>query len=230
MRAQKQATNQGTVEAEEIEHFLDHALSFLRPVFEEVAANDAAKSKGYEPYFISRGGHPAVARLLARLLVRRGNRVAAENPRVTPVMDALRYLTQPRRKRPLLQARLVLLLRAWEETSIIEAVFKKAGTSEFEFVGLLKEVINGRDDRLPQLRSIAQSLLPHLQNARGPKVRAASAAHEFFLEHESSRYTRDVHTGDFTDPLTRATRLEFADRNFSPAAAAERLKRSKLLP
>ncbi len=70
-----------------------------------------------------------------------------------------------------------------------------------------------------RVTEIAGILAPRLAVPRGRKASAASIAHEFWLSNMGKltgrmSYTWDEARGDFTDPLTRATRLAFGDPDF----------------
>jgi hypothetical protein len=125
-----------------------------------------------------------------------------------------------------------VLLAAWNETSIIETIFSNGSLSgESEFVEALRGAAREDDGAYERLTATAAILLPYLLNPRGPKISAASAAHEFFLEAPvealSSRaggYTwRDLEA-DFVDEQTEATRREFTNPDFDPRPAYRRVK------
>jgi hypothetical protein len=61
-------------------------------------------------------------------------------------------------------------------------------------------------------------------------VSAASLAHEFSLAYVFNMagpeaYTYDPVSEDYTDPLTRATRLAFGDPDFDPGPARRRQRK-----
>jgi hypothetical protein len=143
---------------------------------------ESPPSPGYEPWLIERGSNLILARMIARLLVRRGNQSAMESVRLPAVVRAVRFLATPRRKWQAISRKVDVLLAAWEETSIIETIFDDAGLNESEFVRSLRSVAEGHQVGCHRLTEIAASLAPHLSIPRGLKVGAASAAHEFFLE------------------------------------------------
>jgi hypothetical protein len=190
---------------------------------------ELAPSAGYEPFLIQTGCNPIGARLMAKIAVRSGTRQAKESQQNRPVCDAIRFLAQGNRQRRSIMQRAKILLAAWEETSIIETIFDKAGFSGTEFVSLLKSAIEGRDVERRRIAEIAAALAPFASVSRGRKVSAASAAHQFFLEGivgltKSRAYTWSDLEGNFTDPMTRATRLEFKDPDFDPRPAHRRVK------
>jgi hypothetical protein len=80
------------------------------------------------------------------------------------------------------------------------------------------------------LVNVVSKLGPALRVPRGRKTSAASFAHQFLLEDglpdqlNCSTLTYSDKAEDFTDPLTRATRVEFGDNDFSPRAASRRAK------
>jgi hypothetical protein len=175
------------------------------------------------------------------LAVRSGRRKVAESKRRRPVFQTIRFLAQPDRRIDASLRRAELLLAAWEETSIIGEIFNEVGASQpsfkeahpnpFEFVSLLKSAVERREVA-SRLREIAAALAPHLSISRGPKISTASASHEFFLENGlpdmPPAYTWNPIEDDFTDGLTRATRREFENPNFSPQAARRRVRRRRL--
>jgi len=186
-------------------------------------------SPGYEPLLIRSGVDPIAARGLARIVVRHGERRAAESGRHRRVFHAVRFLAKPDRQRRAIFRRAQLLLEAWDKTSIIETVFDDIGLRETEFIGLLKALIEGRDVDCRRIREIAARLAPHLLLRRGPKIGGASAAHEFFLAgiervSEAHAYSWSASQEDFTDPVTEATRREFNEPDFDPRPAHRRRK------
>ena len=191
---------------------------------------ESPPSPGYEPFLIERGVDPILARMMAGLAVRSGKRIAHESVRLTAVVRAIRFLANPNRQRRAISRRVDVLLAAWEETSIIETIFYDGRRrDEFEFIRLLKLVAEGQEDAHQPLTEIAASLAPHLPSRRGPKVSAASAAHEFFLEGvvrelEPRAFTWNEVVGKCTDPVTEATRREFGCRHFDPRPAYRRLR------
>jgi len=187
-------------------------------------------SLGYEPYFVRRGVHPVPARIIARILVHRGRRMAAESRRRRAVVESVRFLARPGRKRSSIARRAEVLLAAWNETLIIERIFSYASLNGApEFVEALKGAVRREDCACQRVTATATSLLPYLANPRGRKISAATAAHEFFLEAPgrvpSSRgYTWSIIKEDFVDEETEATRREFADPDFDPRPAYRRIK------
>ena len=98
-----------------------------------------------------------------------------------------------------------------------------------EFAEALKGAATGDVVACERVTAIAAILLPHLSNPPGPKISAASAAHEFFLEVQaedamSPGYTWNPIDQEFVDEMTVATRREFADPDFDPRPAYRRFK------
>jgi hypothetical protein len=209
---------------------LAEALRFLR---EEIAAvqrvAEAAPSLGYERMLGVRGVNPILARLMARLLVRRGTRIADESKWFPRVAEAICFLAKPGRRRRAFVRKVQFLLRTWDETSIIETIFTAASLDDFEFVRALQLAADGDEGACRRVTEIAATIAPHASIRCGPKVSAPSAAHEFLLEEfaqatGSRAYTWREDKGMFTDPLTEATRLEFDDPRFDPRPAYRRVK------
>lgn len=185
-------------------------------------------SPGYEPWFVARGGGRLGARGLARLLVHAGKRRARDNQWRRRVVEALRDLAKPLRYSSAVRDRVDTLLEAWEESSVIETIFDDAGQDVFEFIRLLELARVGNTIVFNRLAEIAAALAPALRIARGPKMQAASEAHALFLQSAhawgASGFTWNPITGDFTDPHTQATRLEFNEDHFDPRPAYRRAK------
>ena len=195
-------------------------------------AVESSPSKAYEPFLIERGVKPVVARGLASLTISSGTRPANESLRQPTVVGAIRFLATPGRGRRAIRRKAEVLLAAWNQTSIIDSIFGDAGLSESEFIGLLKSVVEGREVTLGRITKIAAAIAPGLSIPRGPKISAASAAHEFLLDEAPPvthvhGYTWDPITDDFSDPLTQATRREFDRPRFSPQPARRRSRRPR---
>jgi hypothetical protein len=129
----------------------------------------APPSKGYEPALAEEGFHGLIARDIAKLAVRAGNREAKESKLRRPVFDAIKFLATPRQRRAIL-SRCKLILAAWNDTSIVETLFSNAGQSETEFVKLLEAIVQGRAADLGRLAQICAGIAPTLSLDRGPKV------------------------------------------------------------
>jgi hypothetical protein len=186
-------------------------------------------SPGYEPLLISLGVSLGLARLAAYLFIRVGYRVANDNATRPHVVEALRFLAKPGRLRPSAIARRAkILLSARRDSSVLEEIFQNA---DIEFAELLEPAIEGRESAHCRLRAMAAAVAPRIRVNRGPKICAASAAHEFFLKEStpligSRAYTWDDLAEDYVDELTQATRIEFGEPDFDPRPARRRLTRA----
>jgi hypothetical protein len=145
-------------------------------------AVESCPSTAYEPLLIEHRVNPVLARGLASLTISQGTRQANESRRLPAVVDAIRFLAKPGRRRRAILRRAEVLLAAWDETSIIETIFDKASLIEVEFIGLLKSALEGREVAWRRITEIAATIAPLLSIQRGPKISAASATHEVFLE------------------------------------------------
>ena len=187
---------------------------------------DSPPSSGYEPLLKANGYNYIAARGIAHLMVRRGNRIAAERAIFSPVVRAIRFLANPKRSKKAWHKRVILLLTACHETSAIEKIFVDAGLEEFEFVRQLELAAKGNEDAYLRISEIAVGLAPGLSIRRGPKITPESAAHEWFLEVISeikpSHYTWNPVDKNFTDSVTVATRREFKNNKFNPQPACRR--------
>jgi hypothetical protein len=190
---------------------------------------DLPPSRGYEPLLIRYGVDPILARGMARIVIGHGRRRAAESEWHRPVFEAIRFLAEPDRRQDAILRRARLLLEGWDKTSIIETAFHDIDLIETEFIGLLKALVEGRVVDCRRITEIAARVAPHLSIERGPRISAATAAHEFFLACFVSltglhAYTWSTLEDDFIDDVTGATRLEFDEPDFDPRPAHRRRK------
>jgi len=98
---------------------------------------------------------------------------------------------------------------------------------------MLPSAAQGNEMAIERILDIARMAAPRIRIPRGPKVTAASAAHELFLEKRgirgASAYSYSDLEEDFIDEATRATRLEFPSALFGPQPASRRLKARRQL-
>jgi hypothetical protein len=203
---------------------------FATAAIQRVAESDP--SPGYEPMLVKRGVDPIVARMTARLLVSKGTRIAREREWRPRVNKAIGFIASPGRRRSAIVKKAQVLLEACEKTSVVQTIFCTAGLNESEFMEALKSAAEGDEIACRHAAQIAALIAPDLLVARGPKVSAASAAHESLLEDfnemtGSRSYTYSDDKEDYVDSLTEATRLEFGNPDFDPRPAHRRLKRKR---
>jgi hypothetical protein len=190
-------------------------------------------SPGYEPLLVKRGENPLLARVKAYLTVHEGRRIADESRRYREVVAAIRFLARPNRSRWAVNRKIALLFAASRETRIIRAIFIEANLSDSTLINMLPSAAQGDEMAIERILEIARMAAPRIRIRRGPKVTAASAAHELFLEKHgivgASAYTYSDLEGDFIDKATQATRLEFPGAPFGPQPASRRLKARRQL-
>ena len=187
-------------------------------------AEERFPSTAYAQYFKDRGVSPVLAQGMGSLTISLGTMKANESRQLGAVVEAIRFLSEGHRQKRATISRANLLLAAWDDTSIISQIFRKAGLSETEFLSLLKAVVEGGAFERERIKGIAAAVAPSLPSARGRKVSAASAVHEEFLETvglvaSPRAYTWSNVVEDFVDEETKATRREFAAPDFDPRAA-----------
>jgi hypothetical protein len=176
---------------------------------------------------IERGQHPLLARGLSYALIRSSKDEANEARMQRTVVDALRFLAKPGRTIRAISHRAAGLLEVLNTTSNLGNVLDGVDISVFEFVEGLEGAVRGDPAACQRVTEIAAALAPGLSVRRGPKVSAASIAHELLLTYVANTagpksYTYDPVSGDFTDPLTCATRLAFGNPRFDPRPAFRR--------
>ncbi len=193
----------------------------------------SAPSPGYEALLIKRGEKPLIARAKAYTTLSEGRKIADECRRYRDVVAAIRFLAKPNRSRWAVNRKIGLLLVASQETRIIRTIFINANLSDHLLVRMLPSAGQGNQMVIERIFEIARMAPPRIRIPRGPKVTAASAAHELFLEKHgvrgASAYSYRGLEEDFVDEATRATRLEFPDRPFGPQPASRRLKARRRL-
>jgi hypothetical protein len=190
-------------------------------------------SPGYEPLLIKRGENPLLARLKAYLTVDEGRKIADESRKYREVATAIRFLAKPNRSRWAVNRKIALLLAASRETRIIRAIFIEAHVSDHILINMLPLAAQGNQTAIERILETSRMAAPGIRIQRGPKVTAASAAHELFLEKHGIRgagaYSYSDLEEDFIDEATQATRLEFPGPRFGPQPASRRLKARRQL-
>jgi hypothetical protein len=185
---------------------------------------------GYEPMLIERGHHPLMARGLSYLIIRSGTDEAHKARMQRIVVDAIRFLAKPARAKRSICRRAGALLEVWNTTFDLGGVFNGSDVSVFEFVEALEGAVRGDVAACQRVAQVATALAPGLSVRRGRKVSTASLTHEFSLVYVANipgpkAYTYDPVSEDYTDPLTRATRLAFGDPDFDPGPARRRQRK-----
>jgi hypothetical protein len=190
-------------------------------------------SPGYEPLLIKRGENPLIARVKAYLTVHEGRKIADDSRRYGEVVAAIRFLARPNRSRWAVNRKIALLLAASRETRIIRAIFLEAHLSGHILIKMLPSAAQGEEMAIERVLEIARMAAPRIRIRRGPKITAASAAHELFLEKHgivgASAYSYSDLEENFVDEPTQATRLEFPGAPFGPQPASRRLKARRRL-
>ena len=215
------------IEAEDALQIRHSAAAYLLNISRSPA------SPGYEPLLIKRGENPLLARVKAYLAVDQGRKIADESRKCREVVAAIRFLAKPNRSRWAVNRKIALLLAASRETRIIRAIFIEAHLSDHILINMLPWAAPGNEMAIERILEIARMAAPRIRIRRGPKVTAASAAHELFLEKHgirgASAYSYSDLEEDFIDEATQATRLEFPGARFGPQPASRRLKARRQL-
>jgi hypothetical protein len=219
------------------ENELDHLLNFasLSCIIgtATMKVSELPASRGYEPMLQEHGFSPISARGLAHLLVKSGKRQAKEERLRPTVVKALRGLATSYTGTTSIE-RARYLLQVAGDSSIVDTICCEVGLREMDLLPLLQAVVDGNSGNPQKLTDVLKKLRLALSVPRGRKRSAASAAHEFALDGDlpaqlgCSAYTLNDIVGDFTDPLTLATHIEFEDPAFDPRPAYRRVKRRRL--
>jgi hypothetical protein len=164
--------------------------------------------------------------MAAQLIIRRGRREARGALIFGDVVRAIRFLSRPNQPSQVVKKKIELLLSMAQESEVLEPIMPDAA-AEKEFIGLLETAATA--GQTEQLTARCAELASGLEVKRGPKISAASSAHQFFLQHlpTDRAYTYDPSLDDFVDPQTEATRLEFSEPTFDPRPAYRRTKSAR---
>ena len=185
---------------------------------------------GYELVLIERGHHPLLARGISHWIIDLARDEAHKAKMQRIVVDALRFLAGPGRTKRSISRKATMLLETWNTTSDLGDVFNGAHIRGFEFVEALEGAVRGDLAACQRVTEVAAVLAPGLSVRRGPKASVPSIAHELLLTYVARNagpksYTYDLVSEDYTDPLTRATRLAFGDPDFDPGPARRRQRK-----
>jgi hypothetical protein len=190
-------------------------------------------SRGYEPLLMKMGWDQFAARGLAKFAVRRARKHAREIKLYRQVFNDIRYLAKGPRQRAALVRYAKRLRDTWEANPIVGDLLYRANVDEFEFMRLLNLVAEGREVEFNRLKEIAAEVASQLSIKRGPKIRPASAAHEFFLNGNIGielgpwPEPQQDRAAEYVDALTAATRKEFEIPDFDSRPAKRRLSALK---
>jgi hypothetical protein len=122
----------------------------------------------------------------------------------------------------------------WGKDWIKEAIEKPDLQLSYEDFHQIAEKAAEREPKAcRKLRDFAKVLFPHLPKARGQPLSTATVTHAVLLAlaHHGPRARSRTYCpilGDFVDPLTKATRLQFDAPQFSPSRAAELVEKHRL--
>jgi hypothetical protein len=187
------------------------------------------KNNGYAKFLTTLGYDRNWAGMLAAEIVEEGRVRAATSQQRTEFARALYQLAKRRLKTEAFLANAKLVSEAMNGTTLADRLFD--GLPSFEglsFIRALRFCVAGDLSDRPEVQRIAKAIWRVVAVSRGPKLTHASAAHEYFLETQSTfgdgGFTWSSYANDFTDRLTQATREEFDDPDFHPGPARRRLR------
>jgi hypothetical protein len=187
------------------------------------------KDKGYGKFLETLGYDRNWAGMQAAMIVEEGRVRAATAKRNWEFAQALRRLANPRLETEAFLANAKEALEAMDGTYLTQGLFDKLPRFEgLVFIWALRFCLAGDLSDRAEVCRIAKAIWRRVAVSRGPKLTHASAAHEYFLETQSffedAAFTWSPEGGDFTDPLTQATREEFDAPDFNPGPARRRLR------
>jgi hypothetical protein len=132
-----------------------------------ISAAESPPSEGYEPWLVDHGVGRAIAHMMASLIVRSGQRQAADSRRLSQVVQAIRFLAKPGRKGSAVSQKTKVLLAAWEETSVFDTIVEMSGFNGFEFIRALESAAKDDAAALLRVTAIFASVAPRLSVPRG---------------------------------------------------------------
>jgi hypothetical protein len=187
------------------------------------------KDSGYAKFLTERGWDRNWAGMQAAIIVEEGRIRAATASKNSEYRRALKRLANPRLDEAAFSAAAKLILKLSEETSLLRGLFDELPTTYgSSFLPALQACAVGNMSIRPHVTALAAAVWTRVRVPRGRRLNQASAAHEYFLESQSTfkpaAFTRSTESGDYTDRLTLATREEFSDWRFNPAPARRRLR------
>jgi hypothetical protein len=184
--------------------------------------------RGYVKFLTGLGYDRNWAGFLAAWVVATGRRKAQADEIQLKVVEAIRFIAKPGRRREPFLRQTRIILSAFEDTDLMEGLFEGAPLREWEFMEHLRLAVEGDRTARQSATTIAATIKYRASVRRGPKVSPASAAHEYLLETlrivGSGAYTwSDIESG-FTDQMTQATAEEFDESGFDPRPAYRRVR------
>ena len=192
-------------------------------------AEEKFPSKAYGQYLKDRGVNPILAQPVGSLTVSRGVRRANESLQLGAIVEAFKFLAQGNRQQRAILSRAKVLLGAWDETSIVDQIFREAGLSEVEFVALLRVVaVNGGGPlERDRIKEIAAAVVPSLPSARGRGSAQHRRRTKSFLKrlpNMSAVAATRITTSNVILLTSRPKprELEFGDPDFDPRPAYQR--------
>lgn len=221
--------------------FVEMHLSRVRPECDrpESPSDDAEvrigrglkypKDRGYAKFLAERGYDRNWAGLLAAKIVEEGRVRVETRRRGVEFVLALRRLANPRLEKEAFLTNAKAALEAMTGTQLTRGLLDELPALEaLSFVPALRFCLTGDLSDRSEICRIAKAIYRRVAVSRGPRLTLASAAHEHFLESQSifgsGAFTWSDKEGNYTDRLTRATREEFDDWDFSPRSARRRLR------
>jgi hypothetical protein len=189
-------------------------------------------SKSYEPLLTSAVKSSLAARGMAFIITKVGRRIAQESKELPGVANALRAIARDKCRDSTVMKKAVYLHGVINRTTVIDTLFAERNLENpyWAFVKALRPAVSGNKLAIEELKRVATLLASTLRYSRGPKLSAASVAHELLQETLAhfgapAGYTRNPYARRFSDPASIATGQEFGIHNFDPQAAHRRRRR-----
>jgi hypothetical protein len=201
---------------------------------ERVAA--APSIPGHEQLLIDLGHHPLLAKVIAYAVQNLGRRWAAEWNETRRQLAIIRQLSRMSSATALVISRraqkLRLLFDDGAAKTLIELAVKQSNLrlTLNEISQIVRLAENRNETACRRLVCIAQKLVISLPDSRGRSISEQTGVHRSLLGFLGDLGHPTGHTwcamlDDFSDPLTRATRLAVGDPDFNPRYACQLHKR-----
>jgi len=190
-------------------------------------------SPGYEPLLERMGFDQGAARAVARFAVREGERRSTEGKIRRQISKDIRFLAKAPSRKSAIVGCARRLYATWDKHRAIGDFIFEANVDDFDFMRVVKLVADGNEQEIGPLIQMAAKCAPGLPIRPGPRISAASAAHQFFLENRLGIFRGPFpgsdgqpRTAEYVDALTAATRIEFSNDDFDPRPAKRRVLNS----
>ncbi len=135
----------------------------------------------------------------------------------------IQILAKPECRAQTSKAKAEFLLGASQKCSAIETLFCEVDKFPDDFIRLLRAMVDGEKIDRERFAEMVAEIAPALKTPRGRKPTAASATHEFLLQHLRCGYTPAGFERRFQRCVDTGHTRSIFNPDFSPQAARRRV-------